>query len=130
MTTATQTRRIVRAFLDARTSGDFAVAATYLAPDFTFESPLMRIENPTDYLAGQAGFHPLIRRLVMISELYGEGESTLLFDLESAGLVETQRTAEHFRLAGGKIASILVLFDASEWRPLLTAIGEQAPAEK
>ena len=122
MTTWTETRRIVRAFFDARTSGDFAAAATYLAPDFSFESPLMRIEDPSDYVAAQAGFHPLIRRLVMISELYGEGEATLLFDLDSAGLVETQRTAEHFRLAGEKIASILLLFDASEWRPLLGAI--------
>src|ERR1700736_6756449 len=102
LTRTTETRRIVRAFLHARASGDFAVAATYLAPDFTFESPLMRIEDPSDYIATQAGFHPLIRRLVMISELYGEGESTLLFDLESDGLVETQRTAEHFRLAGEK----------------------------
>jgi SnoaL-like domain len=128
MTTATQTRQIVRAFLDARSGGDFAAAATYLAPDFSFESPLMRIEDPSAYLASQAGFHPLITRLVMISELYGKGEATLLFDLESATPVGTQRTAEHFRIAGGKVASIFILFDASEWRALPGAIGiEPAP---
>jgi hypothetical protein len=126
MPTANQTRRIVRAFLDSRIGGDFAAAATYLAPDFSFESPLMRIENPSAYLASHAGFHPLITRLVVISELYGEGEATILFDLESETPVGTQRTAEHFRIAGGKIASIFTLFDATEWRALLGAIGTES----
>jgi SnoaL-like domain len=123
MTTATQTRRIVPAFIDARTRGDFAAAASHLAPDFSFESPLMRFENPTDYLASQAGLHPLITGLVMISELYGEDEATILFDLHTATPVGSQRTAEHLKLVDGKIASIFILFDASEWRPLLGAIG-------
>ena len=46
----------------------------------------------------------------MISELYGEGEATLLYDLRTSTPAGTQRTAEHFRLAAGKIASIILLF--------------------
>jgi hypothetical protein len=37
--------------------------------------------------------------------------------------VGSQRTAEHFKLADGKITSILLIFDASDCRPLLVAIG-------
>jgi hypothetical protein len=123
MTTATQTRRIVRAFLDARTSGDFASAATQLAPRFTFQSPMMAFENPSDYLASHAAFQPLVTGLDLISELYGEGEATLIFDLHTATPVGTQRTAEHFKLLEGRVTSIMLIFDASEWRPLLAAIG-------
>ena len=123
MTTATQTRRIVRAFLDARIRGDFAAAAGHLSPDFSFESPLRRFENASDYLDSHAGFHPLISGLSLISELYGKDEATILFDLYTATPVGTQRTAEHLKLVDGKIASIVILFDASQWRPLLNAIG-------
>jgi hypothetical protein len=128
MTTATQTCRIVRAFQDARSSGDFASAATHLEPTFSFQSPLLAFDNPSDYLASQAGFQPLVTGLDMISELYGDGEATFVFDLHTATAVGTQRTAEHFKLENGRIASILLIFDASEWRPLLSAIGVITPA--
>jgi hypothetical protein len=59
----------------------------------------------------------MVTRTDLISELYGEGEATLLYDLHAPIPGKTQRTAEHFRLAGGKIASILLIFDASPWRP-------------
>jgi hypothetical protein len=123
MTTATQTRRIVRAFHDARTSGDFASAATHLAPHFSFQSPLLTFDNPSDYLASHAGFQPLVTGLEMISELYGDGEATFVLDLHTATPVGTQRTAEHFKLENGRIGSILLIFDASAWHPLLSAIG-------
>jgi hypothetical protein len=124
MTTATQTRRIVRAFDDARSRGDFATAATLLAPAFAFQSPMLRFEDPPDYLASHALFQQVVTGRDMISQTYGEDEATFIFDLHTATPVGTQRTAEHFRLLDGRIASILLIFDASEWRPLLAAIGE------
>ena len=123
MTTATQTRRIVRAFHDARTVSDLAGAAIHLSPTFTFQSPMLRFESSSDYLASHAQFQPLVTGLDMVSELYGAGEATLVYDLQTATPVRTQRTAEHFKLVEGRIASILLIFDASEWRPLLAAIG-------
>jgi hypothetical protein len=123
MTTATQTRRIVRAFNDARTVSDLAAAAALLSPTFTFQSPMLRFEGSSDYLASHAQFQPLVTGLDLISELYGADEATLIFDLHTATPVATQRTAEHFKLVEGRIESILLIFDASEWRPLLAAIG-------
>ncbi len=116
MTTDTQTRQLVSAFCAARDAGDALAAADYLAPGFSFQSPLMRLDDPDLYLAGYIAFQKMVRRTDLISKLYGEGEATLLYDLHAPMPGETQRTAEHFRLAGGKIGSILLIFDASPWR--------------
>ncbi|HEY4028434.1 MAG TPA: hypothetical protein VGO86_18550, partial [Candidatus Dormibacteraeota bacterium] len=94
-----------------------------LAPAFTFQSPLMRFDDPAAYLASHGDFQQVVTGLDMISELYGEGEATLVYDLHTATPAGTQRTAEHFTLAAGKIASILLIFDASPWRPMLAALG-------
>jgi hypothetical protein len=121
VTTATQTRRIVRAYHAARADGYFAAAATHLAADFTFQSPMLRFDSPSDYLASHAGFQLVVTGLDMISELYGEDQATFVYDLHTATPVGTQRTAEHFRLANGRIASILLIFDASPWRAFVEA---------
>jgi hypothetical protein len=38
----------------------------------------------------------------------------------------TQRTAEHFRLTGAGITSIMLIFDGTPWQPMLAMMG-QAP---
>ena len=116
MTTDTQTRRVVGAFHAARTAGDLEAAAAYLAPTFTFRSPMMGFDDPAEYLARHGAIQHLVTRLDMISELYGEGEATLVYDMHTATPAGTQRTAEHFKLTASKISSILMIFDASTWR--------------
>jgi hypothetical protein len=116
MTTDTQTRQLVTAYRAARDAGDAQAAAGYLAPGFSTQSPLMRLDDPDLYLAGYIAFQKMVARTDLISELYGEGEATLLYDIHAPIPGETQRTAEHFRLADGKIALILLIFDASPWR--------------
>lgn len=123
MSIDTQTRRVVSAYYAARTSGDLEAAGAHLGPKFTFQSPMMRFDSPADYLASHRAFQQVVTGLDMISELYGEGEATFVYDLHTATPAGTQRTAEHFRLTDGKISSILVIFDASPWRPMLTALG-------
>lgn len=123
MTTETQTREVVRAFHAARTAGDVAVARAHLASSFDFRSPLMSFEDPDAYLTSHIGFQRVVTGLDMVSELYGENEATLIFDLHTATPAGVQRTAEHFRLAEGKISSVLLIFDASPWRPMLTQLG-------
>ena len=116
MITDIQTRQLVSAFRAARDAGDAQPAAGYLAPAFTFQSPLMRLDDSDLYLASHIAFQKVVTGTDLISELYGEGEATLLYDLHAPIPGKTQRTAEHFRLNDGKIASIVLIFDASPWR--------------
>ena len=111
-----QTQQVVSAYHAARTAGDLEAASAHLAPTFTFQSPLMRFDDPATYLASHRGFHPLVTGLDLISALYGEGEATLIYDLHTVTPPGTQRTAEHFKVADGKISSVMMIFDASPWR--------------
>lgn len=116
-------RRVVGAFLAARAASDLDVALAQLAPDFTFQSPLVALGDPVIYLQSHFAFLPLVTRLDMISELYGDGEATLVYDVHTATPDRIQRTAEHFRLTGDRISSIVLIFDASPWRPMTAPVG-------
>ncbi|MGW5343538.1 hypothetical protein [Streptomyces sp. HUAS TT3] len=65
----------------------------------------------------------------LISELYGESEATLVYDLHTVPAVGiTQRTAEHFRLRDGRITAIMLIFDSAPGQAIMAAAGPTADA--
>src|SRR5207249_555556 len=88
----------VQTYHQARFSGDAVTAIAQLTEDFTFTSPLMT-SDAAGHLATLDGFLQIVTGVDMISELYGENEATLIYDVHTATPVGTQRTAEHFTLA-------------------------------
>jgi hypothetical protein len=116
------TRETVQAYHRARFRGDVAAAAATLGGGFTFESPLLSA-GAEDHLAGLPAFLGIVTGVDVVSELYGADEATLVYDVHTATPVGTQHTAEHFRLADGRIVAIRLLFDASPWRAMLPAAG-------
>jgi hypothetical protein len=124
MADTTDTRELVRAFLAARQGSD-ADAADLMDVGFTFESPLMRFNDRSTYLEQHRAFQSFVRDTRMLSQLYGPDEATLIYDLDTATPAGVQRTSEHFRFIGGKVASIHLLFDSAPWRPIFG--GLQSP---
>lgn len=118
-----RTRETVRAYSRARFAGDVPAAAAQLAGTFTFQSPLTRSDDAQGHLAGLAEFVGIVTGVDLISELYGESEATLVYDVHTATPVGVQRTAEHFRLENGKITAITLIFDATRWHPVMAAAG-------
>lgn len=117
-----RTREVVRGYHDARFRGDVASAAALLGEPFGFRSPFISSGDPAGHLAGLEGFLQVVTGVEMISELYGEAEATLVYDVHTATPAGTQRTAEHFRLVEGKISEIMLIFDAAPWQPMASAI--------
>jgi urea transporter len=117
-----RTRETVQAYSRARFAGDVPAAAAQLAGEFAFESPLISSADARGHLAGLAGFVGVVTGVEMISELYGESEATLVYDVHTATPVGVQRTAEHFRLRNGKIEAITLIFDATRWHPIMAAV--------
>jgi hypothetical protein len=115
------TRETVLAYSRARFAGDVTAAAEQLAGAFTFHSPLISSDDARGHLAGLPAFVSVVTGVDMLSELYGESEATLVYDVHTATPVGTQRTAEHFRLQDGKITSITLIFDATPWHPIMAA---------
>lgn len=117
------TREIVRAYHDARFRGDVAAAAATVSDSsFSFRSPFITSADPAGHLAGLEGLLRVVTEVEMISELYGESEATLVYDVHTATPAGVQRTAEHFRVSDGKIDRILLIFDAAPWRPMASVI--------
>lgn len=117
MTGVANSRQLVSLFLAARQDPN-ADALALMDEAFTFESPLMRMTDRGVYLRNHRGFQKLVKHVRLISELYGQDEATLIYDQETGTPAGVQRTAEHFRIVNGKIASILLIFDSAPWRPI------------
>ncbi|MEV0828123.1 hypothetical protein [Nonomuraea rubra] len=117
------TREVVRGYHDARYRGDAAAAAALVSEEsFSFRSPFITSTDAAGHLAGLDGFLRVVTEVEMISELYGESEATLVYDVHTATPAGVQRTAEHFRLRDGKICTIMLIFDAAPWQPMAAAI--------
>ncbi|MEV8634236.1 hypothetical protein AB0395_21535 [Streptosporangium sp. NPDC051023] len=122
LTAQEQTRRAVHGYHEARFRGDVSAAAAHLGEPFRFQSPFIDSDDRTGHLATLPGFVSIVTGVELISELYGESEATLVYDVHTATPAGTQRTAEHFRLDGSKIISIMLVFDASPWQSMKAQI--------
>ncbi|GAA2813567.1 hypothetical protein GCM10010441_42850 [Kitasatospora paracochleata] len=118
------TRRTVRAYHEARFRGDVATAAAQIGEGFGFRSPFITSDSPTGHLDGLDGLLGIVTGVELISELYGETEATLVYDVHTVPAVGiTQHTAEHFRLDSGRITSITLIFDSGPWQAIMSAAG-------
>ncbi|MEU4732002.1 nuclear transport factor 2 family protein [Streptomyces sp. NPDC023588] len=123
-TASIATRRTVRAYHEARFRGDVSAAAAQIGEGFRFRSPFITSDSPTGHLDGLDGLLGIVTRVELISQLYGETEATLVYDVHTAPAVGiTQHTAEHFRLYDGRITSIKLIFDAAPWQAIMSAVG-------
>ncbi|MFF2043398.1 hypothetical protein ACFVVX_23550 [Kitasatospora sp. NPDC058170] len=124
MTIDTTTRGTVRAYHEARFQGDVTTAAAQIGEGFRFRSPFITSDSPTGHLDGLDGLLGIVTGVELISELYGETEATLVYDVHTTPAIGiTQRTAEHFRLRDGRITSIELIFDAGPWQAIMSAVG-------
>lgn len=119
MTTEAQTRVTVRAYYDAWVGGDIAAAGMLLAESFTNFTPINNYYTLSDYLESLRKFHQIMKSLDLISDLYGENEAILLYNIHTSTPVGSSLIVEHFRLTNGKISSITSIFDATRWHRIV-----------
>lgn len=65
-------------------------------------------------MRGVAGFVGVARSIRILERVCGDGAAAVLYDAELPG--GTVRFAEFFRIADGKIRSLRLHYDASEYR--------------
>ncbi len=130
MTTVTQTQEVVHAYHEAWTGEDVTSAGNYIAEEFITRAPVGSYDSRAEYLAGLANFrNRFVTRVDLISELYGDGEAMLLYDVHTNTPAGILRTAEYFKLNDGKISSTLLIFDATDWRAMLAKQGKTVDSE-
>ncbi|MGX4690157.1 hypothetical protein [Streptomyces sp. JNUCC 63] len=123
-TDTTTTRATVRAYHQARFRGDIPAAAQTLSEPFHFRSPLTTSDSTCDHLSGLDAFLGIVTGVDLVSELYGETEATLVYNVHtSVPAIGTQHTAEHFHLTNGRIDTIHLVFDATPWHAVMQAVA-------
>jgi ketosteroid isomerase-like protein len=113
------TAQIVRTYYDILTGGietfDPARLRTILATDLVFEGPIAgHVVGAERFSNGVSGFIETMRSLNMVHQLYAADTAATLYDAEMPG--GTVRFAEFFRVEDGKIQTLRLVYDATEYR--------------
>ncbi|KQT01956.1 nuclear transport factor 2 family protein [Cellulomonas sp. Leaf395] len=105
---------IVTAYQDAWTSGDLIAAATYLAPDFTFEGAGASFTSADEFVPFLARFSSRIGRGWRKVAAFGDGDEMLLmYELHGPTGQPLPPTVDHFVVRDGKIAAETLVFDSA-----------------
>jgi hypothetical protein len=100
---------------DATASVDDERLRGILAPDLNFEGPIAgQVVGAERFIKGVSGFVETKRKLTMVQQLHAGGLAAALYDAELPG--GTVRFAEFFQIDGGKIRSLRLLYNATEYR--------------
>ncbi len=118
--TTDKTLELVRAYYDSWTGGaqayDEARLRQVLHPILIFESPTGRREKLDDFLPGLLRFTKTLKAQHML-QLFGSGaEAAAIYDCDLTPPIERLRCAEMFRIEGGQIVSIRLVFDATPYK--------------
>jgi SnoaL-like domain len=113
------TRKIVEGYSKAWTSGDIETARSYLADDLEFRGSIDSFNDADSLISAISVFLHILKSVEMISTFYDESEAILMYDCVTDSPAGTIRTVEYFKVNGGKIREIKLVFDASELRKLM-----------
>ena len=126
MTTTTATRTaadLVNAYYASWTGGpdafDEPTLRDILAPDLVFDGPLAghRI-GAEGFIRGVQAVGAACKSFGVLQQLVQGNEMAVLYDCELTRPAGTHRFAEFFRIENGRIQSINLLYDGTEWRKL------------
>jgi hypothetical protein len=117
--TGHSTAQIVQAYYDILTGGmatfDPARLIAIMATDLAFEGPIAgHVVGAERFSKGVTGFIETARSLTMVHQLYAGDMAATLYDAEMPG--GAVRFAEFFQVEHGKIKSLRLLYDATEYR--------------
>ncbi len=110
------TRKIVEGYSKAWTSGDIETARSYLADDLEFRGSIDNFNDADSLINAISVFLNILNSVQTISTFYDESEAILMYDCVTDSPAGTIRT---FKIDGGKIKEIKLVFDASELRKLM-----------
>ncbi|MEZ0446486.1 nuclear transport factor 2 family protein [Cellulomonas sp. ICMP 17802] len=118
---------IVTAYQDAWTSGDLDAAATYLAPDFSFESPGATFTSAADFLPFLARFGSRIGHGWRQVAAFGDADETLvMYELRGPAGQPLPLTVDHFVVRAGKISAETLVFDTAAFGQAMAGAAPSA----
>lgn len=115
MSTAKET---VMGFKQAMGKGDWKGARGFLADEISFVGPFDTFSKPDDYLGALQKLHHIVEK-VDTKKVFADGDDVcMLYDMVTNTPAGTAFISEWFKVKGGKIASVRVVFDARPFAPM------------
>jgi hypothetical protein len=112
-------KQVVSNYHNAWTGGDVQSARAYLADNLDFQGSIDTFRRADDFIIALTMFHKMLRGITLIQSIFSESDAALLYDCDTISPAGVIRTAEFFTVAGGRITSIRLVFDATELRKLM-----------
>jgi hypothetical protein len=112
-------RQVVTNYHNAWTGGDMEAARVYLADDLDFQGSIDTFHRADDFIMALTMFQKMLNRVTLIDSFFSDSGAALLYDCDTMTPAGILRTAEFFTVAGGRIKSIRLVFDATELRKLM-----------
>ncbi len=118
------TRRAVRAYYESWKDGasafDEARLRSTMAPDLTFEGPIAGVTRGVEaFIPGLVQFARGLERFRPLQLLVAGEEAASLYECDLSAPAGTYRFAEFFRVRGGRIQLLRLVFDATEFKKRL-----------
>jgi hypothetical protein len=107
---ADETRNVVRRYHDGWSNHRFNDAIALLADELRVEVPVNAYPTRESFAQALVAFGGMAERVELLSELSGDGEAMLLYDMSVTGL-GTLRIAEHFTVENGRIVRLRQIHD-------------------
>ena len=119
MNQATSPKEIVLGYQRALGKNDWEAARKFLRDDMQFKGPLATHDRPEGYLEDLKRLHPIIKGVDM-KKVFADGDDVcLLYDMHTNTPAGTAFISEWYRVHGGKIASLRVVFDARPFAQMM-----------
>ncbi|AKF02947.1 nuclear transport factor 2 family protein [Sandaracinus amylolyticus] len=115
MSAANDSLAIARAYHRGWTTKHFEDAVRLLARDLIVEVPINAYPDAESFARALVAFGGMTTRVELLSELAGDDQAMLLYDMDVTGLGRL-RVAEHFTVRDGAITRIRQIHDTAALR--------------
>jgi ketosteroid isomerase-like protein len=109
------TKDLVRRYHESWSNRRFDDAIALLADDLCIEVPVNDYPTRESFAQALSAFGGMVEKVRLLSELSGEGEAMLLYDLTVSGLGDL-RVVEHFTVRSGRIVRLRQIHDTAAIR--------------
>lgn len=102
-------------YFNAWCRNDFDKASDFLSEEISFEMPINRYTNKTEFLQAVQLTVGAAQEIILLTHFGNEDDAALIYTLKLTGLAPIQ-ICEHFKIRGKKIVFIRHIHDTYELR--------------
>lgn len=114
--------QVAEDFFDAWTSEDYERARTLVHDDVSFAGPIDSFADADSYLGSLQQLGHIVTGADKRKVFVDGDDVCVIYDLKTAPVPSTP-TCEWYRVRDGKVASVVVIFDARPFTPLFEGHG-------